>query len=59
MIAYTCTTDPPICEMLLLLILSKIGFSITSTQTKEQAPKPGLCCLTYPYDCHALAAAGV
>lgn len=29
------------------------------TQTKEQAPKLGLCCLTYPYDCHALAAPGI
>lgn len=55
MLAYTYTRVPLICEILVLLILSKISFSIISVQTKEQTQKPGVCCPAYPCDSYAPA----
>ena len=59
MIAYTYTTAPLIYEILVLLILSKISFSIISVQTKEQTQKLEFCCLAYPYDSYTPAILGI
>lgn len=59
MLACTYTRVTLICEILILLILSKITFSIISVQTKEQTQKLGFCCPAYPCDSHVPATLGI